>query len=394
MIAISHTHIHFSRIVSVAYIQDSWLVPLELYLLLSGLEKREFWRSGLAGILLAIHYSVYLTSQIITVLVILFTLIALIAYRSWFRERLSHIGAFWGGFLIMIMPSFPYVYKFPNQFVDRITNDGTFQNNWLAIHMQTTGHGIPEILFRRILHAFLSLTYYPAFDFYGSPTPVMSVISSVLLFIGLGVILWRLRNPSYLLLNGYFWGATVAVGVFAIPPSADSYRMLMALPAALIIASIGLDQLLDSISMGWNESRMAYTFTVTALLTSLLFFNLWTYYGEFANQCRFIGDVPGRFASYLGSELREIDNGNRVYVLSDDIFLHGSHASTGFLSQNRPAINLMEPLETLVPVSGETIIATPHRIAELQAWILEHPGGKPHYVYDCEKVILLSYRIP
>ena len=394
MLAISHTHIHFSRIASVAYIQDTWLIPLELYLLLSGLKKQELWRSGLAGVLLAAHYTVYLTSQIITALVLLFMLISLVVYRSWFRERLSHVWSFWGGFLIMIMPPALYIYRNPNQFFNRMTQDGTFQTNWLTLQMQNTGQGALEILLRRVVHAFLSLTYYPAFDFYGSPTPMMSVISSVLLFAGLGVILWRIRTPAYLLLNGYFWGSVVAVGVFALPPSADSYRMLMALPAAIIIASLGLDRLLRSIDLGWNESRKAYLFTVTAVMTSLLFFNMWTYYAEFAGQCRFPGSFAGRFASYLGTEIADVDNENRIYVLSDDIYRHGTHASTLFISENRPAINLMEPLETIVPVSGETIIATPNRITELQDWALMHPGGRLHYVYDCDTVILLSYRVP
>lgn len=394
MIAISHTHIHFSRIASVAYIQDTWLVPLELYFLLSGLDRRESWKSGLAGILLALHYSIYLTAQVLTGIILVFTLISLIAYRPWFRERASQVWAFWGGFLIMMMPSIVYIYRQPNQFVDRLVQDGTFHTGWLTIQMQATGQGAPEILLKRVIHAVLSLTYYPAFDFYGSAAPMMSVISSVFLVTGLGVILWRIRNPSYLMLNGYFWGAAVAIGILARPPSADSYRMLLALPAAIIIASHGLDKLLSILELGWNESRTAYTYTVTALLASLLFFNIWTYYGEFASQCRYIGDLPGRFASHLGSELRAIDNDNKVYLLSSNIFFYGSHASTLFLGQNRAAINLSEPVDAYVPVSGETLIAPPDRIAELEAWALAHPAGKLHYVKDCENVILLSYRIP
>ncbi|MBL8098249.1 MAG: glycosyltransferase family 39 protein [Anaerolineales bacterium] len=393
MIAISHSHLHFSRISSVAYIQDAWLIPLELYFLISGLEKRQSWRTALSGVLLAIHYSVYLTSQIITGLVLIYMLILFIFYRSWFTQRLSQAFAFWGGFLLSILPSALFAYYNPNEFMNRLGSSGTFQTGYVENVMSTTGQSAFEVLVGRVVHAFLSLFYYPALDFYGSPSPMMSMISGVMLIAGLGIILWQIRNPAYLLLNGYIWGSAVAIGVFATPPSADSYRMLMALPAAVIIAAIGIDKILEIIGLSWANARQAYTFTVTALLTSLLFFNLWTYYAEFAGQCRFAADLAGRFATYLGVQLQEIDNENRVYMLSDDYYFHGSHPSTLFLSL-RPVINFSDPADTLDAVSGETIIAPPSRIEELEAWARAHPGGQLHYEYDCTTTILLSYQVP
>lgn len=393
MIAISHSHLHFSRISSVAYIQDAWLIPLELYFLISGLEKRQSWRTALSGVLLAIHYSVYLTSQIITGLVLIYMLILFIFYRSWFLQRLSQAFAFWGGFLLSILPSALYAYYNPNEFMNRLGSSGTFQTGYLENTMLATGQSAFEVLVGRVAHAFLSLFYYPALDFYGSPSPMMSMISGVMLLAGLGIILWQIRNPAYLLLNGYIWGSAVAIGVFATPPSADSYRMLMALPAAVIIAAIGIDKILEIIGLSWSTAKQAYTFAITVLLTSLLFFNLWTYYAEFASQCRFVADLAGRFATYLGVQLQEIDNENRVYLLSDDYYFHGSHSSTLFLSL-RPVINFNDPIDTLEAVSGETIIAPPSRIEELEAWARQYPGGDLHYEYDCATTILLSYQVP
>lgn len=82
LIATSHTHINFSRIASVAYIHGTWLAPLELYLLLSGLEKRQSWRTALSGAILAIHFSVYLTAQVVTALILVYMLISLLFLRS------------------------------------------------------------------------------------------------------------------------------------------------------------------------------------------------------------------------------------------------------------------------------------------------------------------------
>ena len=393
-VAISHTLLNFSRIASVAYIQETWLIPLVLYFLLSGLEKRQSWRTALGGILLAIDFSVYLTAQVIFALMLVFMLVAFLFYRPWFASCFRQMMVFWGGFLITILPEAFYILKNPDSFLYRISLDGVFQSGWLANTMKTTGQGAIQILFDRVVHAFLSLIYYPAFDFYGSPVPMLSMISGVLFLVGLGIALWRVRSPGYLLLNGYFWAPTLSVGIFAIPPSADSYRMLMALPAAFIMAALGLDQILELLGMGWKDARNAYMFSATTILVSLLIFNMWTYYGDFAGKCRFGGDLAGRFASYLGSYTNTINNELPVYLLSNSIYFYGSHASTDFLSQRRPITNFPDQIDMLHPVSGETIIASPDRIPELASWARSNPGGQLHYQYDCQNKILLAYQVP
>ncbi|HNF94481.1 MAG TPA: hypothetical protein PLQ75_07525, partial [Anaerolineales bacterium] len=62
--------------------------------------------------------------------------------------------------------------------------------------------------------------------------------------------------------------------------------------------------------------------------------------------------------------------------------------------KRRAIINVSDPVDTLNPVSGETIIANPDRIPELEAWARTHPGGQLNYRYDCDKTILLAYQVP
>ncbi|MBI5840948.1 MAG: glycosyltransferase family 39 protein [Chloroflexi bacterium] len=394
LLATSHTHIHFSRIASVAYIHGTWLAPLELYFLLSGLDKRESWRTALGGVLLAIHFSVYLTAQVIVALVLAYMLIAFLFLRDWFRPAFRQALGFWGGFLVTILPEAYYIWQNPNEFFNRLGQDGTFQSGWLADTMQSTGQSAIAILFERVVHAFMSLIYYPAIDFYGSSTPMLSMISATIFLIGMIISLWRTRDRGFLLLNGYFWGATLAVGIFAIPPTADTYRMLMAIAPAFVMAAIGLDQILEFLGLGWKTARTAYVFSTASILFSLLIFNAWTYYGDFAGQCRYGGNLEGRFASYLGAYAKTIDNELPVYLLSDSIYFYGSHASTDFLSDRRPITNSLDPIDALAPVTGETIIASPDRIPELEAWARLHPGGQLHYRYDCQTTMLLAYRVP
>jgi len=394
LLAISHTHIHFSRIASVAYIHGTWLVPLELYFLFSGLEKRQAWRTALSGILLAIHFSVYVTAQVIIALVLVYMVIAFLFYRSWFKTIYHAALAFWGGFFIAIIPEAVYISRNMNEFMNRLVQNGTFQSGWLELAMQATGKSAETILFERVVHAFMALIYYPAYDFYGSPLPMLTVISSVLFLIGLGIALIRTRQRGYLLLNGYFWGATLSVGLFAIPPSADSYRMLMAFPAALIMGAIGLDQILGVFGIGWENAKKVYSASVSFVLLSLMILNLWNYYGDFAGQCRFGENIPSRFASYLGTYVRTVESESAVYLLSNDQYFYGAHPSTDYLSQLRPIVNHSDPIDSLNAIAGETIVANPDRIKELEDWVRLHPGGEVHYIYDCKNTILMAYQIP
>ncbi len=394
LLAFSHTHIHFSRTAAVGYIQATWLVPLELFLLLSGLEKRSSLRTALAGVILAIHFSIYITAQIVAAMVFVYMLVILAFFWSWFKAVGRQFLAFWGGFVIMLIPEATYVWQHPNEFFARLGADGTFQSGWLAETMANTGQNALQVLGGRVLHAFLVLIYYPSIDFYGSSAPMLTLIAAALFLIGLGISLWRTRSRGFLLLNGYFWGITLATGIFAIPPSADSYRMLSALPAAIVLAAVGLDQVLELAGLGWKKSRLAYSVVTSVILVSLLTTNLWTYYVDFAGRCLYADNFQGRFASYLGSYARKTKPEDTIYLLSDDIYFYGSHASVDFLSNKRPIINVPAPADTLSAAAGEVIVANPNRFDELKAWAAAHPGGELKYVYDCTSLIMVVYQFP
>jgi hypothetical protein len=260
--------------------------------------------------------------------------------------------------------------------------------------MSATGKGAVQILFERVIHAFLSLIYYPAIDFYGSPVPLLTLITAALFLIGLGITLWRFRLPEYLLLNCYFWGFTLAVGLFALPPTADTYRMLVAIPPAVIMAAIALDQILEAVGVGWSNSRLAYAAITLLIILNISAHNAWIYYGDFAGRCLYADNTVGRFSSYLGSFARTVKREDAIYLLSDDIYRYGTHLSADYLSAGRSITNITEPVDTLEAAPGRVIIASPNRFDELTSWIAANPGGEVKYTYDCRNLIMISYYFP
>jgi 4-amino-4-deoxy-L-arabinose transferase-like glycosyltransferase len=394
LLAMSHTHMNFSRTVGVGYIQDTWLVPLELYLLLSALQKQSRLRAAAGGILLGMHFTIYLTPQIFTGMLVVFCILVLLFFRKSFPQAGRTFAVFWGGLAIMLLPEAIFAASHPADFFERLNIEGTLQSGWLTQEMQATGLSAVRILSDRVAHAFLSLIYYPAIDYYGSLIPVLSLFTGVFFLIGLGISLWRTRSITHLLLNGYFWVGPLAIGLFSIPATADSYRMLMILPAAILLAAIGLDTVLNSIGADWSRNRATYAGVTAFILICLFAFNQWTYFVDFAGKCRYGGDRQTRFASYLGRYVHNLQPAETVYLLSDDIFRYGTHPSVDFLTGGRIITNLPDAIDSAQPVSGEILIASPDRIPELYAWIREHPGGRLESFYDCQTLFLLAYHVP
>jgi hypothetical protein len=395
LIAASHFHLHFSRTVAVGYIQDTWLMPLELYLLISGLENRSPLRAGLGGLVLGLHFSVYLGAQVSAAFILVYLLVAAVVCRPLVQRSGRAVLAFWGGVGLMALPQTLYNWRHPDEFLARLNADGIWQSGWLGRTMADSGQNVVQVLAGRVVHVFLSLIYYPAIDFYGVFIPPLSLVAASLFLLGLGLTLWRTRDYRYLLLNAYFWAIIVSIGLFSIPPTADSYRVLMALPVALMMAGLGLDRLL-TMAAPPTTRRWQWTWAGLAafVLVGLLTINVWTYTVDFSGRCRYGGDPQTRFASYLGRYLGQLERDTDVTLLSDDVFSYGTHSSVDFLSNNFPVKNVPEPVASLTYELHSAIIAPATRAAALKAWAAEHPGGALHYEYDCNTLMMLVYRIP
>jgi Dolichyl-phosphate-mannose-protein mannosyltransferase len=391
LLTVSHSHIQFSRTMAVSYIQGTWLIPLTLYFFISGLSKKDPLRMALGGMFLAIHFNVYLGAQIMIGLLVVYAVIAAVVARPLMRGAWRSYGVFWLSFIIISAPQFTFIARHPDEFVARLNQGGTFQGTWLAEMTAQTGAGPIQILFERVVHTFLSLDHYPAIDFYGANIPMLSVITATLFALGLIYSLWRTRDYRYLLLNGWFWSMTVAIGLFTLPPSADPYRMLVAVPAAIVMAAIGLDLILKALSAPASQPHRVQIGLAVVILLSVALYDMRAYYVDFLQQCRYGGDTATRFASYLGTYLATLDRETTVYLLSDEGQRYGTHMSVDYLSKSLPVINVDGPVTEIQPGINTAIIAIAPRADELRQWTRDYPGGKLRQEFDCGKLMLTGY---
>lgn len=394
LLAVSHAHLHFSRIASVPYITATFFIPLELFLFSRALMRRSTFSAALGGVVMAIHFSVYLTAQVVIAFLVIFVIILAVTRRPIFRQSWRQILIFALCAFIIALPQLVYHANHPDQVNSRLNADGVFQSGWLASEVAATGHTVVHILSDRVSHVFLTLIAYPVIDFYNTPWPLLGTMTAGLFLVGVVLALLRTRDWRYLFLNGYFWSIVVAIGLFATPASADAYRMLAALPAVMILAALGLDLILAALQLDQPAHRKLQLGLLVGLFAAMLWLNTNIYFNDFAGRCRFGGDLGTRFASYFGNYLRGLDREATVYLLSSDEARYGPHRSVEFLSEQMPVTNVDGPAHEATTGPNTVIATSPLRAEELRAWAQANPGGKLHYEYDCDKLILLAYQMP
>lgn len=393
-LAFSHSHIHFSRTIAVSYTQGTLIEPLMLYFLISGLQNKSSLRMAIAAILLSFHFSIYIDSVIFMAYSAAFMLAAWLVARPLVKGRSRQILVFVMSTAIMILPQTYYAVTHWQEFISRFNADGVVQSGWLAATMELTGKSAVTLLTERVIHAFLSLGFYAAWEFYGATIPLLTVITGALFIVGLVYSLSRTREPRYLLLNGYVIAPAVAIGLTAVPPDADSYRMLIALPPAILLAAVGLEEFLGLASLSNSVGRNARKLILGLIIGCIVVLNLKSYFVDFASRCRYGGDGVTRFASYLGNYLRSVDRSATVYLLSDENFLYGTHGSVDFLSGGLPVTNVAGDADDLDAAPNVVVIAVPSRVEELRRWAKDNSGGKLDLQYDCTTLMLAGYRLP
>jgi hypothetical protein len=149
--------------------------------------------------------------------------------------------------------------------------------------------------------------------------------------------------------------------------------------------------LLNSLALPARQPRAMQTGLALFIFTAMAFINVRAYFADFLLNCRYGGDTPTRFASYLGNYLRTLDRETTVYLLSNETLRYGTHMSVDFLSKSLPVKNIDGPISEIQPDINTAVVAIGPRADELRQWARDNPGGSLHQEYDCGNLMLLAY---
>lgn len=244
-LATSPVAIQYSR-VSINNSTSAFFWTLCFYFLVRGLRSHRASDYAWAGLVAGLSMYTYYGTRLLPYLLLAFMgYIALFHFRT-LRARIGHFALVAVGFVVGFGPLLAYFVRNPDMWAGR----GLDQLNVREI-VPTTWDALASnwnILSPLVWQNFLGLSAVPSGD-HVYWAPLLSPAEAVLFLVGVGVLLWRWRQPAHFLV--LLWGASVLfvggtlVDRFHVPAfnhwamAFPVFFLTLALPPALWLASLG-----------------------------------------------------------------------------------------------------------------------------------------------------------
>jgi len=381
-------HLHYSRL-GANNIWDTFLAVLLFWLVEKGLaEDAEGGRRRyfiLAGLVLGFGVYFYTGARLLPLLVI-----AYVAFY-WFRNRTSpgpaertellglDLVLLLLTFLIVAGPMLGFALAHPDDWNARVNQVGIFQSGWLAREPGLTGKTTVQILAEQFLraaggfHVFLDRTTW-----YGADRPLLGFAAGVLALFGMVWAGARVRERRHFLILLWFWSVIISGGMLTegVP---SSQRLVMAIPAVVLLVGIGLQQVVSLLLrlLAWRQGEASKRWLPGALMALLAVGNL-SYYFIRYTPARLYGSQNGETATMIGQYLRSLGGGYHVYF-SGAPRIYWNFGTMSFLAPAVTGEDIVEPLTAPPALSTEggrsVWVLLPERAQELD-WVLQAaPGG-------------------
>lgn len=408
LFAVSHLQNHYSRI-GTFVIESVPLMALVLLLLALVYERSRPCADGvavatsaparrgvwtlllLAGLTCGFAQYFYYGSRVIPIVV------APLLVLLWGDRRITvwQGTAFAFGFLIVVAPLAAHYLDNPQQFSGRLNEVSIFQASYIR---EVVGEGatmpwaLPALLWEqtlRSLHLFARAGDQGGF--YSGNTPNFDVVTSAMIWLGLGAALsrpWRYHEASVLLwfALGLVFSSILTLG------ARSGQRVLIMTTAAFLFGGVLVARVWDLVrrlpvqNVSWLAPPVG-----TTLALWLLSANVTIYFFEY---------VPRAEMSEQAMVGREMAKGGSTYhnyFLTSPIF-DPNHDAIKFIARGITATNLRNAAEFRPPANdglGIAIIALEMHLNELRTLEARLPGGAEETVRAPNgRVLYVVYRVP
>jgi 4-amino-4-deoxy-L-arabinose transferase-like glycosyltransferase len=244
-----------------------FLLALALALLWSGLQQHRRGQIILAAICTGLLPYTYIAARFVPFLLLIYALSLLWAQKisqQSIRQSLRLLLLYSAITALVAAPILTHFALHPEDFTSRSNNLWIFN---------------PEINHGSLRNAFLYnlVDHLAAFGFKGDPNwrhnfdsrPWLNPVQAILFWIGIGVALWRWRQPAYRLL--LLWiGVLLLPSLLALDSPPNTLRMIGIVPAVYLMTGVGFWQLISWGTKLLPACRHTLVYGITALLIVVL----------------------------------------------------------------------------------------------------------------------------
>lgn len=378
----SHAHLHYSRL-GMTNIWDPFWALLALGSIAFAWQRggRTAWL--LAGLFTGLAAFDFTTSHLLP-----FILLGLLVYgwlvaRPEQAQQRPHILAGAALCLVVMLPMIVYYNANPTIFMERANSVGIFSNNWLADEAVRTGRTQYQLLGQQLWQSLLAFNAtLDSSTSYNPGIPLFRFWLATFFSLGVGLAIARSRQlPNALLL---LWlGVTFIFGGALLISPPDSHRLLVALPAACLLAASFVVWLAEQLTVSFPAGKWArWQLSFLALLAFLLIIgDALFYFGTYRVEKRF-GDRNTEIAYEIATYLNSLDGEWTAYFYGPPTMYVGfptiPFLATNF-QENSNLFNVEDPnlpLQPLNPDSNLVFIYLPERVAEMSITQQSYPAGQ------------------
>jgi SAM-dependent methyltransferase/4-amino-4-deoxy-L-arabinose transferase-like glycosyltransferase len=386
-LAASHWHLHYSRL-GMTNIWDPLLVLLALGTVAIAWQQgtavtddepqhlRAWWL--LAGLFTGLSAYFYTSSHLMPLFLGGLLLWWLLFDRAGLRRQGGHILAAAAVALVVALPQIMHYREAPTVFMDRARTMGIVQSGWLAREAAAQATGYYDILAEQWWQAALAFIYtLDKSSAYNPGMPLLGFWPALFFAGGVLLALARMRKLRYaILLIWLLVTVTFAGALLESPP--NSYRLLVAAPAAVLLAAVAFVWLFQQLAATIRLRRehvwpLLLVLAFLATMSDPLF-----YFGPYRQEQRF-GDANTEIAYEVSRYLNSLEGEWMVYFHGPP-YMYADFPTIPFLAPKyRTGMNLfnVEPEEALPAAAGPRIfLYVPQRSPEAHQIQLEIPGGK------------------
>ncbi len=355
----------------------------------------------LAGLVMGLGMFFYTGARLLPLMAGIYAAFVWLQRRRQIPRLGVHVALLILSCVIVAGPILSYAQSHPAEWNARLNQVGIIQSGWIGRQMEATGQSISRVLAEQFIRAAGAYHYYPdRTAWYAAPRPLLGFWAGAFAVLGMAwaVAHWRDRRNFLVLL--WFWSVVITGGMLTeSPPS--SQRLVLAIPAVVLLVTFGLDRSVDLVSRLLNIGRARESLILGVLCALLAAASIHFYFVEFTPTRRY-GSPNGETATMMGHYLQDLEGDYKAYLFGAPR-IYWKFGTMPFMAPWVQGTDVIEPLdgppsfvdEVARTGRGTVFLFLPDRSGEL-TWVQQaFPDGHLREFYDDQgRLRFIAYETP